>query len=121
MGCRLCPRECNADRENGQKGYCGETASLRVARASLHMWEEPCISGNTGLGTVFFSCCPLHCIFLQNSVISESAAGKIVAAERVAGIFLELQENGGCNNNVVTPAHFVPQIVSALKTTCCTC
>lgn len=116
MGCRLCPRECNADRENGQKGYCKETASLRVARAALHMWEEPCISGDTGSGTVFFSGCPLHCIFCQNSAISESAAGKTITPKRLAGIFLELQEKGARNINLVTPTHFVPQIISALKT-----
>lgn len=116
MGCRLCPRECNADRENGQKGYCGETASLRVARAALHMWEEPCISGNTGSGTVFFSGCPLHCVFCQNSAISKGAAGKVIAPERLAEIFLELQKKDACNINLVTPTHFIPQIISALKT-----
>lgn len=116
MGCRLCPRECNADRENGQKGCCGENASLRVARAALHMWEEPCISGRTGSGTVFFSGCPLHCVFCQNSSISKGTTGKSITTERLADIFLELQEKGACNINLVTPTHFVPQIISALRT-----
>lgn len=115
MGCRLCPRECNADRENGKVGYCGETASLRVARAALHMWEEPCISGKTGSGTVFFTGCPLKCVFCQNSILAENGAGKAITADRLAEIFLALQSEGACNINLVTPTHFVPQIVSALK------
>ena len=115
MNCRLCPRECNADRESGQKGYCGENNSLRVARAALHIWEEPCISGSAGSGTVFFSGCSLRCVFCQNIAISEGAVGKTITAKRLAGIFLELQEKGACNINLVTPSHFVPQIVHALE------
>lgn len=115
MGCRLCPRECNADRANGKVGYCGEGASLSVARAALHMWEEPCISGRTGSGTVFFTGCPLKCIFCQNNSLSENTAGKIITIERLSEIFLELQGKGACNINLVTPTHFVPQIVSALQ------
>ena len=115
MNCRLCPRECNADRESGQKGYCGENNSLRVARAALHIWEEPCISGSAGSGTVFFSGCSLRCVFCQNIAISEGAVGKTITAKRRAGIFLELQEKGACNINLVTPSHFVPQIVHALE------
>lgn len=115
MNCRLCPRECNTDRESGQKGYCGENNSLRVARAALHMWEEPCISGSAGSGTVFFSGCSLRCVFCQNIAISEGAVGKNITAKRLAGIFLELQEKGACNINLVTPSHFVPQIVHALE------
>lgn len=115
MGCNLCPRKCNADRESGIVGYCGETASIRAARASLHMWEEPCISGKTGSGTVFFSGCPLKCVFCQNNSIATNRTGKNISEERLAEIFLELQAKGACNINLVTPTHFVPQIVTALR------
>ena len=115
MGCILCPRECRADRAAGEAGYCGETAQLRLARAALHMWEEPCISGKTGSGTVFFTGCSLKCIFCQNASIASSQVGKSVSADRLVQIFLELQAQGACNINLVTPTHFVPQIVSALE------
>lgn len=115
MGCILCPRECHADRAAGEIGYCGETAQLRLARAALHMWEEPCISGKTGSGTVFFTGCSLKCIFCQNASIASSLVGKPVSVERLAQIFLELQAQGACNINLVTPTHFVPQIASALE------
>lgn len=115
MGCRLCPRECNADRAKGEIGYCGESNDLRVARAALHMWEEPCISGETGSGTVFFTGCPLKCIFCQNNTIADGIVGKSISTERLAEIFLELQKKGACNINLVTATHFVPQIIAALK------
>lgn len=115
MGCRLCPRECNADRTNGQIGYCGESAGLRVARAALHMWEEPCISGQTGSGTVFFTGCPLRCVFCQNNTIAAGHTGKTISADRLSEIFLELQQKGACNINLVTPTHFVPLIIPALQ------
>ncbi|MBQ9136150.1 MAG: radical SAM protein [Lachnospiraceae bacterium] len=115
MGCRLCPRECNADRAKGEIGYCGESNDLRVARAALHMWEEPCISGETGSGTVFFTGCPLKCIFCQNNTIADGSVGKSISTERLAEIFLELQKKGACNINLVTATHFVPQIIAALK------
>lgn len=122
MGCRLCPRECNVDRENGETGYCGEGAALRVARAALHLWEEPCICGKSGSGAVFFTGCPLKCIFCQNKTIAGSRnpdvpvrAGKAISSERLAEIFFELQEKGACNINLVTPTHFIPQILPALK------
>ena len=115
MGCRLCPRECNVDRTKGEIGYCGESNDLRVARAALHMWEEPCISGETGSGTVFFTGCPLKCIFCQNNTIADGSVGKSISTERLAEIFLELQKEGACNINLVTATHFVPQIIAALK------
>ena len=115
MGCRLCPRECNADRAKGETGYCGESNDLRVARAALHMWEEPCISGETGSGTVFFTGCPLKCIFCQNNTIAGGSVGKSISTERLAKIFLELQEKGACNINLVTATHFILQIIPALK------
>ena len=114
MGCTLCPRNCNVDRENGKTGYCGEKATIRVARAALHFWEEPCISGKTGSGTVFFTGCALKCVFCQNEEIAKGTVGKIVSSERLSEIFLELQEKGACNINLVTPTHFIPEIKKAL-------
>lgn len=113
--CTLCPRNCHADRLAGQAGYCGQTAQIRAARAALHYWEEPCISGTAGSGAVFFSGCPLRCAFCQNHDIAVGRAGKAVTAERLAEIFLELQEKGANNINLVTPTHFVPQIATALR------
>lgn len=115
MGCHLCPRNCNADREHGMPGYCGETMSIRVARAALHMWEEPCISGTTGSGTVFFCGCPLKCVFCQNASIARNQTGKVISVKRLSEIFLELQAKGACNINLVTPTHFVPRIADALR------
>ena len=80
MGCKLCPRECNANRAGGETGYCGENNQLRIARAALHMWEEPCISGETGSGTVFFTGCSLRCVFCQNNTIASGTVGKAIAA-----------------------------------------
>lgn len=114
MGCVLCPRMCGADREKGETGFCGETAAARVARAALHMWEEPCISGPEGSGTVFFTGCTLRCVYCQNHRISTGNVGKVVSEERLAEIFLELEEKRANNINLVTPTHFVPQIVRAL-------
>lgn len=114
--CRLCPRNCGIDRLSGKKGACGMTAELKVARAALHMWEEPPISGERGSGTVFFSGCPLSCVFCQNSDISHEADGKIISVRRLAEIFLELQAKGAHNINLVTATHFVPHVISALDT-----
>lgn len=113
--CILCPRKCKVNRLQGEIGVCGQSADLKVARAALHMWEEPCISGSKGSGTVFFSGCSLHCIFCQNHNIANGQAGKEISIERLSEIFLELQEKGANNINLVTPGHFVPQIVEALK------
>lgn len=112
--CELCPRRCGADRENGIKGFCGETSEIRVARAALHMWEEPCISGENGSGTVFFTGCTLRCVFCQNHVISDGKVGKIISVRRLADMFHELNEKGANNINLVTPGHFAPQIIRAL-------
>lgn len=112
--CTLCPRECHADRLSGKKGACGESATLRVGRAALHMWEEPCISGTKGSGTVFFSGCSLGCIFCQNRELSFGGVGKEISEERLAEIFLELQEKGAANINLVTGEHFVPGILEGL-------
>lgn len=112
--CRLCPRQCGVERSNGKRGYCGESDTVRIARAALHMWEEPCISGTEGSGTVFFTGCTLRCVYCQNHVISTGTAGKEITNGRLARIFLELQEQGANNINLVTPTHFVPQIIAAL-------
>lgn len=112
--CTLCPRKCRVDRENKIAGFCKETNLVRVSRAALHMWEEPCISGEDGSGTVFFSGCTLRCVYCQNHVISNGEVGKVIGIERLAEIFLELQAKNANNVNLVTPTHFVPQIIKAL-------
>lgn len=113
--CRLCPRACRVNRTAGQKGYCGQGESVRAARAALHFWEEPCISGEKGSGTVFFSGCSLRCVFCQNAKIAAGRAGKEVSRERLAEIFLRLQEEGANNINLVTAGHFAPQVADALE------
>ncbi len=113
--CVLCPRMCHANRLAGRIGYCRETAELVAARAALHMWEEECISGKAGSGTVFFSGCNLGCIFCQNYNISQAKAGKVISVGRLSEIFLELQGQGANNINLVTPTHYVPQIIEALN------
>lgn len=112
--CGLCPRKCGADRISGKNGFCGGGKDLKIARAALHMWEEPCISGEKGSGTVFFSGCTMRCIFCQNREISRGEAGKIISIGRLSEIFLELQEKGANNINLVTPMHYAPQITSAI-------
>ena len=112
--CCLCPRNCHADRLSGQTGYCGQTAGITAARAALHMWEEPCISGTSGSGTVFFSGCNLKCVFCQNHDIALGRAGREITIERLTEIFFELKAKGANNINLVTPTHFVPQIRAAL-------
>ena len=114
MKCNLCPRSCNVDRTK-EAGYCGETENLRISRAALHMWEEPCISGENGSGTVFFSGCPLKCVFCQNSNIADASVGKEITVERLSEIFIELQEKGAHNINLVTPTHYTLHIVEALN------
>ncbi len=113
--CHLCPRECGADRLNGEIGYCGMTSVLRAGLAYLHMWEEPVISGERGSGTVFFSGCNMKCRYCQNADISFNGAGKDISDDRLSVIFMELQEKGAHNINLVTPTHYVPQIAGALR------
>mgnify|MGYP005795666539 FL=1 len=114
--CTICPRNCRIDRTAGQKGYCGVTGTkIKAARAALHMWEEPCISGTRGSGTVFFSGCPLRCVYCQNRDIAGAEAGKEITPERLSEIFLELQEKGAVNINLVTPTHYTPEIAWAVK------
>lgn len=112
--CSLCPRMCGTDRAAGQKGFCGGGNLVRVARAALHYWEEPCISGESGSGTVFFSGCTMRCVFCQNKEISRSEVGKEITIERLAEIYLELAAKGANNINLVTPMHYAPQITATL-------
>ena len=115
-GCRLCPRACNVDRKQGQKGVCGVSGTgIYGARAALHMWEEPCISGEEGSGTVFFSGCPLRCVYCQNYEIARAERGSEISVERLSEIFLELQDKGANNINLVTPTHYSLEIIDAVK------
>lgn len=113
--CTLCPRNCGVNRLEGQRGYCHETASLSVARAALHMWEEPCLSGKEGAGTVFFTGCNLRCSYCQNAEIADGNHGAYITPERLAQIFLELQESKANNIDLVTPTHHTPVIAGAIS------
>ncbi|MBQ6848239.1 MAG: radical SAM protein [Clostridia bacterium] len=114
MKCNLCPRQCNADRENSL-GFCKSPLSPKVARANLHFWEEPIISGQNGSGTVFFSGCSLKCIYCQNYEISQGSIGKEISVDRLAEIFKELEHRGAHNINLVSPTHYILAIIEALK------
>lgn len=114
-GCTLCPRRCQAVRTPEALGMCGVPALPTLARAALHTGEEPCISGTRGSGTVFFSGCPLRCLFCQNHAISQDCFGETVSIERLADIFRELVEQGAHNINLVNPTHYVPAILKALE------
>ena len=104
--CTLCPRRCHVDRRSGTTGACGAASKLKIARAALHMWEEPPISGESGSGTIFFSGCPLKCIFCQNHEISTGNFGLEIPLERLVQIMLELQDEGANNINLVTATHY---------------
>ena len=109
--CLLCPRKCGINRSTGQTGICGVSSEIKVARAALHYWEEPCISGKRGSGAVFFSGCSLHCVFCQNREISDGKEGKVISKERLRDIFMELADKGANNINLVTPGQYIPDIV----------
>lgn len=113
--CTLCPRQCHVNRAAGQTGFCGQTAEIGVARAALHFWEEPCISGSCGSGTVFFFGCGLRCVFCQNHAIAVGSAENCVTPERLSELFLNLQEQQAANINLVTAGHFIPQVCRALE------
>lgn len=113
--CLLCPRKCGINRRTGQTGVCGVSSEIKVARAALHYWEEPCISGKRGSGAVFFSGCSLHCVFCQNREISDGKAGKVISKERLSDIFMELEGKGANNINLVTPGQYIPDIVWAVN------
>lgn len=113
--CLLCPRKCGINRRTGQTGVCGVSSEIMVARAALHYWEEPCISGKRGSGAVFFSGCSLHCVFCQNREISDGKEGKVISKERLSDIFIELADKGANNINLVTPGQYIPDIVWAVN------
>ncbi len=111
--CNLCPRQCNTDR-SVQQGYCKAPQNPKLARAALHFWEEPVISGSHGSGTVFFSGCNLKCVYCQNYSVSQKLFGKEVSIDRLAEIFLELQNQGAHNINLVSPTPYIPQIIQGI-------
>lgn len=113
--CDICPRECGVNRAAGEVGVCGAGADLVVARAALHFWEEPPISGDSGSGTIFFGHCPLHCVYCQNTVIAHGGVGQAVSVADVARMCLDLQAQGALNVNCVTPTHFAPHVREAVK------
>lgn len=113
--CMLCPRACGVNRTAGARGVCGQSANVRLARAALHFWEEPCISGTNGSGAVFFCGCSLQCVFCQNREIATGQAGIEIPKGRLAEIFLELQEQHANNINLVTPGHYAPHIIAAVE------
>ena len=114
MICDICPRKCNIDRSKAV-GFCGMTSTVKLAKADVFMWEEPCISGTNGSGAVFFSGCNLRCCFCQNYQISNQNFGKEISIQRLAQIFKELENKGVHNINLVSPSHFANQIIEALK------
>lgn len=114
MNCNICPRNCNVDRSE-KMGYCKVTDKIKVSRAALHYWEEPCVSGENGSGTVFFSGCNMGCVYCQNKNISHDAFGKEITLNRLADIFIELEKKKAHNINLVTPTHYTPQIINAVK------
>lgn len=113
MNCNICPRHCNVNREV-KTGFCGVSDKLKVAKACLHFWEEPPISGEKGSGTIFFSGCNLKCVFCQNYEVSRGF-GKEITIERLVDIYKELEDKGANNINLVTACHFVPQIVKSFE------
>lgn len=115
MQCNICPRRCGADRENGRLGFCGASNKIRIARAALHFWEEPCLSGKNGAGTVFFSHCNMKCVYCQNYRISTRGAGHEASIGELAEIFLDLQSQGANNIDLVTPTHYALDIAKAVK------
>ena len=112
--CNICPRKCNVDR-NVKTGVCGVSDTLKIARAALHFWEEPCISGTKGSGTVFFSGCNMKCVFCQNYEISTGGFGKEITTGRLREIYNELIEQGAHNINLVTPTHYSEKILESLE------
>ncbi|MFR7493887.1 MAG: radical SAM protein [Adlercreutzia sp.] len=114
MSCELCPRRCGVDRAAGERGVCGAAGEVLVARAALHFWEEPPISGEDGSGTIFFSGCPLRCVYCQNASIALGEHARAITIERLAAIMGELEAAGALNINCVTPTHFAPQIRAAV-------
>lgn len=113
MECTLCPRHCMADREKNT-GFCGASNLIKVARAAPHLWEEPCLSGEQGSGTIFFSGCQLKCVYCQNRAISDGGAGKSITTEELTALFFRLASTGVHNINLVTPDPYLPQVAEAI-------
>ena len=113
--CVLCPRKCMINRNNGEIGFCKAGNKLKIAKAYLHMWEEPPITGENGSGTIFFSNCNLRCLFCQNYYIGEEGNGVEISIDRFSDICLDLQKQGATNINLVTPTHYVPLIIEGIK------
>ena len=113
--CQVCPRRCGADRAGGAVGFCGASDTVRIARASLHLWEEPVISGTRGSGTIFFSGCNLRCVFCQNMEVSHHGKGREITTRELGERMLALQQQGAHNINLVTPTHYAPQIIETLR------
>ena len=113
--CRLCMRNCGINREAGEIGYCKMTSTVKVARAALHFWEEPIISGTRGSGTIFFSGCSLGCIFCQNAEISHKNFGTDITAAQLVDAMLKLEKEGAHNINFVTPTHYLPTVREVIK------
>ena len=113
--CILCPRKCGVNRNNGEVGFCHAGNKIRIAKAYLHKWEEPPITGKNGSGTIFFSNCNLKCVYCQNYYIGEEGNGVDISVERFSEICLKLQSEGATNINLVTPTHYVPLIIDGLK------
>jgi len=112
--CNICPRNCKVNRLLGERGYCNTGVKIKVAKAYLHQWEEPCISGSNGSGTVFFSNCNLKCVFCQNHVISQDGVGQEISIEKLSEIFLNLEKKGAHNINLVTATSYTPQVIEAI-------
>ena len=113
--CKLCPKNCSINRNCGQVGFCKSGNKIKIAKAYLHMWEEPPVTGKNGSGTIFFSNCNLRCIFCQNYYISEEGNGVEISIDRFSDICLDLQKQGANNINLVTPTHYVPLIIEGIK------
>ena len=113
--CELCPRKCGINRLDGKVGYCGAGYNVKLSKAMLHKWEEPCISFGKGSGAVFFTNCSMSCVFCQNFDISQERFGKEVSIERLSDIYIILQEKGAQNINLVSPTHYIPQIIESIK------
>lgn len=113
--CTLCPRSCGVDRLAGKVGFCGAGKDVAVARAALHRWEEPCISGTRGSGTVFFSHCSLKCVYCQNFAISHGGVGREIDTASLVNVFFDLEGQGAHNVNLVTASHYIPQVAEALR------
>ena len=114
-GCRLCPRACGARRDLGERGFCGADSTVRVGRAAPHLWEEPCICAEGGSGAVFFSGCPLGCVYCQNRTIAGGESGIAVSVEDLAETYLALAAKGVCNINLVTAGHYAPWVAESLR------